>query len=288
MDDARLSLYTAEHYLGDAFSAGHQVASFDVEQAVQSIVTNEAIRLAILPILAHEVYARCAPQIARYGLPVVRTPITSEAAFVALATTGGLYTISQGNDPFVGGLRRYVHEELDHVGVEVTSRAHPQPWILTGDHDLESPAAKTSLETLQAALADAREVFEVNAKLPAENADELARQLFDKHRPTPTDDSKQVVQQILGSTAVSKMAFVTALAESMAGAIEATLDSAVGMGILVRLVEPDAPAPGIPELPRHDGGAGGGAETGEGDVQIDDPQAWGPGTSLPGGEVHAN
>ena len=35
-EQARLALYTAEHYLQDAFSAGHQLAAKDVESAVQA------------------------------------------------------------------------------------------------------------------------------------------------------------------------------------------------------------------------------------------------------------
>jgi hypothetical protein len=244
MDDARLQLYTSEHYLEDAFSAGHQVAAADVEAAVDAVVSNDAEWAAMIPIIAHEVFVRASDEIANYAL--LGMPITSEAVFIGLATGGGLF---QGPDAFDSGIRRYIHERLDQTGVEVSSPAHPAPWTLTGDHDLESPDAQVSVHALQAALADAREVFEVTGSLPAANPQVLAQQLFTKHRPVPTGDARAAIDEILELATVSNMAFMTAMADSMAGAICETMDYLVGKGALTRIVDPEKPLAPPPEIP---------------------------------------
>jgi len=259
LDGARLSLYTAEHYLGDAFSAGHQVAASNIEAAIEALLGGwKRGNLAwMAPLIAHEVFAQKADIIACYGMadprdPGTYTPITSEALFVGLATGGAEWL---GEAGLADGMRKFVHDQLATLGVEVTSEAHPTPWVLTGDHDLgDSPE---TVKALQVALADARAKFDEWTRSPGGSAAAEAQSLFDHHRPEPTDNGTATVDQALKSGTQSSLALMHAMATATAGSIQESMDYIVIStgGVLVkRLTDPTQPLE-QPVLAPHEGSA---------------------------------
>ncbi len=261
VEDARLSLYTAEHYLQDAFSAGHHVAAIDVEQAVDAVMSYDEF-LALLPDVAGAVYDRVGAQIRHYGLPVVRTPIT-RGEFQGLAAVGGVLVTGPGG--FDDALRRYVHEGLDKVGVEVASLAHPEPWVLRGDHTAEP----TSVAAVQVALSELRTRFEQMIGNPVDDPQAAAELIFMQHAPTPTATGAQAIADTLADATRDEAAIRGGVIQATCETIEEAMDVMVGKGVVVELSEvpndvhdkpiiapydPDAPptAPGgdwqIPDL----------------------------------------
>lgn len=211
MDKARMLGYTAEHYLQDSFSAGHQVAAIDVNDAVMKVL--DLVDLAaMLPHIASGTWDKCSGVISEYA--IVRpppnmvlpaplglflggspwTPIDSKVKFMAIASIGGFL---KGRASIVDAIRQFVHERLGEVGVEVSSAAHPTPWTLLGDHDIEE--SPESIEPMQRAMAECRQVVETG--VPAANAEAEATAVFETHAPMPTDKgTATVADQLIAAT----------------------------------------------------------------------------------------
>ncbi|MCC6998477.1 MAG: DUF4157 domain-containing protein [Deltaproteobacteria bacterium] len=246
LDAARLSLYTAEHYLGDSFSAGHQVAATNIEAAIEALLGSwKRGNLAwMAPLIAHEVFAQKADIIACYGMadprdPGTYTPITSEALFVSLAVGGSEWL---GEAGLADGMRKYVHDQLADLGVEVTSKAHTTPWVLKGDHDLGS--SPETVKALQVAIAEARAKFEEWTHAAGGSASADAQALFERHRPEPTDNGAVIVEGALKAGTQSSLAFMHAMATATASSIQESMDYMVIStgGLLVkRLTDPTQP-----------------------------------------------
>jgi hypothetical protein len=268
---ARLMLYTAEHYLQDAFSAGHQVAATDIQKAVDDLLGSADIAW-MTPIIASEVFAQKKDVIGCYAhlTPLGWDPIDTPAEFVGVATLGGWWL---GRDPLYDAMRKFIHEELDHVGVEVASAARPTPWILPGDHSLDPEHAPETVEALQHAIADARARFETTPYLPGMQPFAVAKELFEHHRPRPTGAGRSAVADALARGTASKRAFMDAIVTATASTIEGAMDYLVTMSggkVVKEMKRPPVEERPWPEIPAYDPDA----------PRCDDPVS--NGGSLPG------
>jgi hypothetical protein len=215
--------YGAEHYLQDAFSAGHQVAARDIEQEVDATVRylGEATALSI-PI-ATKVYLAKGDAIRCYwvrfpgSIPHPILPLD----FIDLAMIGA---ILKGNGGISDGVRRFVHEQLE-PGVEVRSDAHPQPFTLLGDHDIGEDAAEEGVVALQIALHEGRELLGKGAD--PKSSESVATKHFDRHCPTPTATGQATIRAALESGTNSASAIIDAVAETMIETIEDVMDTLV-------------------------------------------------------------
>lgn len=248
---ARTQLYTAEHYLEDAFSSGHQIAAIDIEQAIDGTMSNAEWPL-LLPLIASEVFRMQPDVIARYGwdLPGLDpNPIDTEAEFQLVASAGALTTGTGGIDD---AMRKFVHEELDELGLEVSSLAHPTPWVIHGDHCLGDPTADNAITiaAIQAALTEVRATFEGSLATPVRDPHRTADTLMARHRPIPTPDSSRRIGEVLAEATKSETAIVHAVAEAMCATLKGTLDYAAelipGFVCLDPEEAPVTPFPGIP------------------------------------------
>lgn len=243
---ARAQLHTAEHYLEDAFSAGHQVAAIDIEKAIDGTMSVIEWPL-LLPLIASEVFRREPATIARYGwdLPGLDpNPIDTEAEFQLVASAGGLVKGPAGLDD---AMRKYVHEELDELGVEVSSLAHPQPWVIHGDHCLGEDTADNAvtIAALQAALTEVRATFEASLATPVADPHRTADNLMARHRPVPTPDSSRRIGEVLAAATRDEPAIIQAVAEAMCATLKGTLDYAATLipGFVCLDPEDEAPTP---------------------------------------------
>jgi hypothetical protein len=218
--NARLDLYEAEHYLGDAFSAGHQLAASDVADAVDATLSDDSFHL-LIPAIAAGVWDRASETIEHYGLPSKTVPFRydplTKGQFMSLATLGGLVT---GIEGFHDGLRRYVHEQLDKIGVLVSSPAQPTPWELRGDHTAEP----TTVKAMQLAFYEVRRAFEENLTERVADPSALAQQLFDRHRPVPVGDGPAAIAGAIADATRSEGAILDAMISTTVGTIEEVLD----------------------------------------------------------------
>jgi hypothetical protein len=117
-----------------------------------------------------------------------------------------------------------VHEQLES-GVEVRSDAHPQPFMLLGDHDIGDDAAEEGVVALQIALHEGRELLGKGAD-PTSSAT-VATAHFDKHCPTPTATGQATIRTALESGTKDASAIIDAVSETMIETIEDVMDSLV-------------------------------------------------------------
>ena len=251
LDQARLHLYTAEHYLQDAFSAGHQVSAAPIEEEVLKILSG-LDNTAMLPRIAAATFARKQDIISQYDTRNMRNalewiPINTESRFRDLVVAGGIF---KGRAATVDAVRQYIHEELgNHVGVEVSSPAHPEPWVLLGDHDIEK--SPESIPPMQDAIAASRAEL-THAPI---DADPVARatQIFEKHCPVPTPDGEANVREALLNSTESVQAIENAVIESSCHTIIGIMDTVVlSLPLLFRKRTDlkSEPTP-FPDIPRH-------------------------------------
>jgi hypothetical protein len=223
-DQAELLSYTAEHYLQDAFSAGHALPAKDVAQDVELIMsTTKDMQWA--PEIAHRVYASAAPTINDYEQFDLGWNVIDENRFKVLAV-GGAYL--KGNDGIADSVRRYIHEHLAKTGLEVASEAHPVPFMLYGDHDLGGAGAAESVKAMQDALAETRRVLARGAS-DLGTATPIATALFERHWPRPTAAGQRTVEGAIQAGTGSEAQIINAVVESMIATIADVMANVVTM-----------------------------------------------------------
>jgi hypothetical protein len=253
MEQARLELYNSEHYLQDAFSAGHQVAATDVEAAVDGVMQLGDIAW-MTPIIAGEVFAKSKAVISCYGRMTALgwDRIDTPQEFVDVATVGGWLL---GRAPLYDAMRKFIHEELDRTGVEVSSPAQTRPWTLPGDHSLDVNKSPETVAALQLALAEVRGAFAGTLDAPGNGWWDIARNLFKRHRPVPTATGNATVADALRRGTSSKRAFMDAIVVATSTTIEGAMDYLVtkSLGLVFKELErpPVEPLP-KPEIPDFD------------------------------------
>ena len=161
-------------------------------------------------------------EIQHYGISyggLVTLPLM-KVQFLEIATAGALI---KGASGITDAVRRFVHEHLAELGVEVTSRAHPEPWTLTGDHGLADDPV--GVAAMQAALTEARAL--VKSVAPGADAKALATELFDRHCPTPTSGGRATVDDAIDEATASKDTILAAVIDTMCDTIEEVMDYAM-------------------------------------------------------------
>lgn len=251
---ARATAYSAEHFLEDAFSAGHQVGGGDVESAVDDAMEGVLASLPALTLgVGALVWLEHSETIQCYGT-LTGGPLSS-AEFMELALAGSAI---QGMSGVYDAVRKTVHEDLGAGGVEVASKAHPEPWMLPGDGDLaSSPETYTAI---QKALSQARLQLE-HELAPGVDPTVTATAFFDLHAPTPTSAGRAKVAASLAENTKDFQALVMAVATAMGMEITAVLDAVCSQsgGFVRRLREPPSgghehePERGIPDLVKPGG-----------------------------------
>jgi hypothetical protein len=279
MNRARMHLYTAEHYLQDSFSAGHQFDPADLDAALDLSDTDLAAASAMVPL---PVFLECHDVISCYAIwtPVATRRIDDVRTFESIGVLGAAL---KGRDGVLDGLRKAAHEELEG-GVEVSSEAHPEPWVLGGDHDLGSDPV--GQEAMIAALSEARNA--VAHVTPTTDPAETARALHDRHLPKPTGAGQAKVDAAVAKVTADVYGVAQGLVVAMSRTIVDVMETVCreSGGAVVRLDElpeerqdhpKETPDFGEPGTPEHSAPAPAPAP----DVSID------PVVDLPMGDQHA-
>ncbi|MCA9494753.1 MAG: LysM peptidoglycan-binding domain-containing protein [Myxococcales bacterium] len=218
MDEARLLLYTAEHYLQDAFSAGHMVSGGAIDEGVGAVYG--PVFMAAVPAIAEEVFRRCSDVISQYGF-LGLNPIDTPAEFETIASIGGWW---KGETGAAASVRKALHEKLGGKGGEgvvVTSAAHPEPWTLWGDEHID-PIGEG---LLLAALSEARDGIELEALVGGTSGTAKALALWERHAPVPTSDAQARIDQLVEEATCSTMALQAAVVEGTCVTIEEAMDA---------------------------------------------------------------
>lgn len=257
VEDGRMHMYTAEHFLQDSFSAGHMLAQPDIDAAIDELLTGNEEVLLMLPIISDSVYelAKDTIDCYRLDLPGLDPQPIGKAMFQSIVF--GAFLTENGDNALVkSSLRKLVHEQLD-AGVEVTSPAHPEPWTLHGDHDLGDSEGDESVPALQQALADVRDLFDANVASPVADPAGQAASLFAHHKPVPTGEGEATIAKAIESGTATRLLFMDAMVEAGASTVAGALDYAVSnsAGTIIRIENPNElheQPDDIPELDRSE------------------------------------
>jgi hypothetical protein len=225
-NDAWLELYGAEHYLQDAFSAGHHASQDAIDAGALPVLDAlGADGLALLAVQAGDrVFADRADTIAKFE---EWTPLgwgaVGRASFDALALGG---VAKEGQGAVLDALRKTVHERLCTRGVTVTSEAHPAPFLLPGDHRAKREDGTTegaeAEAAVVAALAFGRELLPHGAPDPAA----AAASFWKRWAPTPTPSSEADIQAIVTECTQDRESLLAAFAFGVGETLDDVLDAA--------------------------------------------------------------
>ncbi len=241
---ARAVGYGAEHYLQDAYSAGHQVGAGDVGAAV-----DEILGLSNFEEVVHGagtiVFVDHAPELAHWRVPsvlhpVYGSPIDSLAEWQSLVELGGL---AFGRESVRDGVRQEVHERLAESPVWVTSELHPEPFSLGGDH---APAPE-SAGVLAKALEHVRDLL---ANPTPQSPEAVAAAAWARVRTTPTTDTAVMVKKTISDCTRNEAELIRSVANAMGRTLPDILAGFEAKGLVWRGdgSTPEQPAP-APEQP---------------------------------------
>ena len=251
LEEGRAHLYTAEHFLQDAFSSGHLAAQPDITEAVNALISSGEVA-AWMPLVASSVYDLGSETIRCYGIEQAGVIVRlNRAAFIAMV--GYVFGWeNDGNSLVYAAMRKFVHERLD-AGVKVSSPAHPEPWMMYGDHRLNNDEQETTVTLLQNALADLRDLFDANATSPVGDPKGQAASLLAHHKPTPTSEGQDVIAEAIRMGTANRLLFMAAMAESGYETLAGALDTAAyEQDFIIRIENPNElrEGPDLPELDR--------------------------------------
>lgn len=210
---ALVSAYGAEHYLQDAFSAGHQVSADAIGEAVDAVMggyleSDDLVRVGATA--APLVFAKHADVIGRWEWesPTGWSAIDTQAEWFSLVEGGAWYG---GADGVKDAIRKAIHEELaaSEGDVVVTLPEHPAPFVLGGD---KAPTPESE-EVLKAALAIVR--MTLAHAIPGRDATEVAMALFERLRPVPTFETQALVDGMVARATADHAAIGTAVAHGL-------------------------------------------------------------------------
>lgn len=266
---ARALGYGAEHYLHDAYSAGHQISSGDVTAQVDAVLspTNLVpVSLEAGALVFAEKQAELAGwEVRNVGMRHVQPPgpLPDPGLYVPKPTWSRLDTLGEWQALVSGGavvknfggvydaIRKEIHERLgeSQTPVLVTTELHPEPFALGGDH-APSPVSESAL---LAALEHARDILD--HPTPQDPAT-VAAAVWERVRTRPTAETQALVQATLDECTRGEGALAAALAGGVSRTLPEVMHELESKG-LVRKADgqaPSAPAEDAPEveIPEND------------------------------------
>jgi hypothetical protein len=246
LDRATIAAGFAEHYIMDAFSAGHLFNKDDFVAVAQSNLDrmpagrrSQLFDTVAGGVLSHSDASQLLGQYEPaefqwWGpIPLGHPNFDHQAAFKGLLE--GLYNDSVGRQAFQSALVKVVHDELStrhaengQIGVPVEND-HRSPWVLSGDKTLA-----TSPDT-QAEVAAAITQFRQNIEpyrhgLVASQGATPGAELVTAFFPRPTADSARMISQLIQSVTDPQMGMGPALVSIMLTELPSLLAALEGRG----------------------------------------------------------
>lgn len=222
-EEARLYNSFGEHFLVDAFSAGHL---FNKDDMLSTLTTKlEALTSKELGTLfttvATSVWATRSATLKQYQAKayLVWWDLNSASRFKSLLE--GVYEDPEGKAALQSAVVKSAHDKLNHDGVEVGNKF--ATWKLSGDKTLA--ASGDTQEQIRQALEAGRAQLDVVATTMVAAPDEaLIANVLD-HFPEPTAPAQKVIDDLLAEVTDPKGKMAGAIAGVASAEIEALLDA---------------------------------------------------------------
>jgi len=250
LDRAAIAAGFAEHYIMDAFSAGHLFNKDDFVAVAQGNIDRltQAQRDHLFSAVATGVLANAGArallgqyepaEFQWYGpIPLGRPNFDHQSAFNALLVK--LYMDPTGRQAFQNALVKVVHDELStrhaengQIGVPVESD-HRSPWVLSGDRTLAtSPETKAEIE---GAIAQFRQNIEPyrHGLVPGGGYTPGAERVT-AFFPRPTAESARMIAQLVRTVTDPQLGMTQALIDILITELPSILSALVAHGDIRR------------------------------------------------------
>lgn len=241
---ARANAYAAEHYLQDAFSAGHQVSAADLDARIDPLLRPRDALSGVVTTAGAIVFLRCRDELAKWEILSAEWDRYSDIDTLdEWMRVVGLAEWWAGAEGVRDAVRKVIHERLaaQEAPLLVTCGLRAAPFPLGGD----AAPSEESRAVLRDAVQLARDLLEhPTPEAPAR----VAANLWERVRPRPTAETEARVSEVVTACTAD----AAALGEAMADGIARTLPelmasiSAATFGGFVRRkssAPPDAPTP---------------------------------------------
>jgi hypothetical protein len=223
LDDAMLPNSFGEHFLMDAFSAGHLFNKDDMMATMTEKLT--ALKAAeldgLLSAVAAGTWAAHAAEIGKYQGSKYWIWFDMNSADRWKAVLASVYDDPDGKEALEGAVVKSAHDKLSADGVKVKNGF--AEWTLSGDRTLA-----TSLDTqaqITLALEDGRQRLKLVSEAPgvaAPDDDQVAE--MRKHFPEPVEEAQKTIDALLAKVSDPKGGMADAIVGVVNKEITATLE----------------------------------------------------------------
>ncbi len=243
----------AEHYIMDAFSAGHLFNKDDfigqlrgnldkLSQAqLDQLFGTVAKRVLAVPAnqaLLGQYEPADRPELANVGGVSIQMPFRPNFDKVSVFTglLSNLYQDPTGRQAVYSALVKVVHDRLDtnkaddkgDIGVPVEN--DEAQWVLTGDKTLYKSADKTTQTMIDKAIEQSRTSLEPYRKGPVKDGATDGPAKVMKYFPRPTADTTKMINQLIAKVVDPNGGMIDALVDMLQAELPSILDGLVRMG----------------------------------------------------------
>lgn len=195
---ARATNALGDHYLTDAFSAGHLIQKAKVRQEAEDKMKGVDLGKFAHDIAKH-ILERPSAQAALAGYEVSSAPWEPSWQPITVDSMAQIVVFMSNwkKDEFYSMFAKSIHDKLNKDikegsgGVLVTNNAGHKPWRLSGDQTLSS--SKETVEVIREAVARSREDIDLAEKDPTANVDQMIEEVW-KYTPIPVGEGKELVE----------------------------------------------------------------------------------------------
>ncbi len=253
---ARASAYAAEHYLEDAFSAGHQVSAADLSARIDPLLQAPEALSDLVAAAGPLVFHRCRDELSKWQILSLEwngySTIDTLDEWMRVAR---MAQWSAGAEGVKDAVRKEIHERLaaQEAPLMVTCGLRSSPFPLGGD----AAPSEESRAVLRDALQLARDLLEHPTP---ESPTRVAANVWERVRPRPTEETAGRVSELVTACTADAAALAGAMADGVARTLPEMMAAieAESSGCYVRrrpsAAPPPPPAPPPPsrEAPEAD------------------------------------
>jgi hypothetical protein len=236
LEEAKLTNFFGEHYLTDAFSAGHLFNKDDTLAAIQENLPQQEKQLStIFKSISAKVWATQSNFISKYEAKKYWRWWNLNTADRLQGLLEGIYDTPKGKEAVQSAIVKAAHDQLNtqkndngFVGVPVTNDF--EEWVLSGDRTLDT--SPITQKWLNKALEQSRTNIQeaTQAKVSTE-PDRAIKKVLDC-LPRPTNNSEKAIHDLLQKVTNPTGGMVDAIANVLSREIEATFQAVEDEGFI--------------------------------------------------------
>jgi hypothetical protein len=223
MQEARLQNSFGEHYLMDAFSAGHLFSKEDALDAMQAKLNNlsKDALAQLFNSVAAAVWASQSATISGYQGRAYWAWWDLNSADRFKSVLEGVYEDEEGKEALKSSVVKAAHDKLDTDGVQVKNAF--APWLLKGDKTLAS--SPDTQHWINEALEAGRKSLEIVATTLVGAPDDQLIAEIERYLPEPTAPAAKMIEDLVASVTDPKGTMADSIAAVASREIDALLSA---------------------------------------------------------------